>query len=107
MPITLGTLAASRQIESDLFESYGVVGELSLVFIYAIAGIGLMLLVGYTGLVSLGHAAFLAIGAYTHGYLLNHGWPWPASVAVATAFTALVGGLVGIPAPDEAVLKSA
>ncbi len=38
-------------------------GELSLVFIYAIAGIGLMLLVGYTGLVSLGHAAFLAIGA--------------------------------------------
>ena len=39
-------------------------GELALVFIYAIAGIGLMLLVGYTGLVSLGHAAFLAIGAY-------------------------------------------
>ena len=32
------------------------VGELALVFIYAIAGIGLMLLVGYTGLVSLGHA---------------------------------------------------
>lgn len=74
------------------------VGELSLVFIYAIAGIGLMLLVGYTGLVSLGHAAFLAIGAYAHAYLLAHGWSWPVSVISATLLTAVVGGLVGIPA---------
>ena len=75
-----------------------LLGELSLVFIYAVAGIGLMLLVGYTGQVSLGHAAFLAIGAYTHAYLLNHGWPWPAAIAAATALSALIGGLVGIPA---------
>ena len=74
------------------------VGEFSLVFIYAIAGIGLMLLVGYTGLVSLGHAAFLAIGAYTHAYLLGHGWPLAASMVSATLFSALIGGLVGIPA---------
>ncbi|MCS5626811.1 MAG: branched-chain amino acid ABC transporter permease [Planctomycetes bacterium] len=73
-------------------------GELSLVFIYAIAGIGLMLLVGYTGLVSLGHAAFLAIGAYAHGYLLNQGVPFPVSLAAATALTAFVGAIVGIPA---------
>ena len=65
-----------------------LLGELSLVFIYAVAGIGLMLLVGYTGQVSLGHAAFLAIGAYTHAYLLNHGWPWPAAIAAATALSA-------------------
>jgi len=74
------------------------VGELSLVFIYAIAGIGLMLLVGYTGLVSLGHAAFLAIGAYTHAYLLARGMPLVPSMICATAFTALIGGLIGIPA---------
>lgn len=73
-------------------------GELSMVFIYAIAGIGLMLLTGYTGLVSLGHAAFLAIGAYTHAWLLGNGWPWLLSVPTATLFTALIGGLVGIPA---------
>ncbi len=73
-------------------------GELALVYIYAIAGIGLMLLVGYTGQVSLGHAAFLAIGAYTHAWLLNHGWPFPVALATATVLTALVGGLVGIPA---------
>ncbi len=74
------------------------VGELSLVFIYAIAGIGLMLLVGYTGLVSLGHAAFLAIGAYTHAYLLGIGCPFAVSLLCATLFTAAIGGLVGIPA---------
>ena len=73
-------------------------GELSLVFIYAIAGIGLMLLVGYTGLVSLGHAAFLAIGAYTHAYLLGHGWPFPAAIAGAAVLTTIVGMVVSIPA---------
>jgi branched-chain amino acid transport system permease protein len=74
------------------------VGEFSMVFIYAIAGIGLMLLVGYTGLVSLGHAAFLAIGAYTHAYLMTNGWPFALSILTSTLFTALIGGLVGIPA---------
>jgi branched-chain amino acid transport system permease protein len=73
-------------------------GELSLVFIYAIAGIGLMLLVGYTGLVSLGHAAFLAIGAYTHAWLLAQGVPFVPSLVCATALTGLVGALVAVPA---------
>ncbi|MGK0258300.1 MAG: branched-chain amino acid transport system permease protein [Candidatus Azotimanducaceae bacterium] len=75
-----------------------LLGEFSMVFIYAIAGIGLMILVGYTGLVSLGHAAFLAIGAYAHAYLLNAGVPLPLSILVATLFSAVIGGLVGIPA---------
>ena len=65
------------------------VGELSQVFIWAIAGIGLMLLVGYTGLVSLGHAAFLAIGAYSHAYLLNRGVPWPVAITLATALNTI------------------
>ena len=52
------------------------VGELGAVFIFAIAGVGLMLLVGYTGLISLGHAAFLGIGAYTNSILLSHGVPF-------------------------------
>lgn len=73
-------------------------GELALVYIYAIAGIGLMLLVGYTGQVSLGHAAFLAIGAYAHAWLLTQGWPLPLALAAATGITAVVGGIVGIPA---------
>ncbi len=86
-------LIAAPFLLSDFY-----LGELSLVFIYAIAGIGLMLLTGYTGLVSLGHAAFLAIGAYTHAYLLGQGWPFVLSATTATLFTALIGGIVAIPA---------
>jgi branched-chain amino acid transport system permease protein len=73
-------------------------GELALVYIYAIAGIGLMLLVGYTGLVSLGHAAFLAIGAYAHTWFLSHGWPFPLALLKASLITGLIGALVGLPA---------
>jgi len=73
-------------------------GESSMVLIYAIAGIGLMLLVGYTGLVSLGHAAFLAIGAYTHAILLTHGVPFPLALIIAGIFSGLIGAIVGLPA---------
>jgi branched-chain amino acid transport system permease protein len=72
-------------------------GELSFVYIYAIAGIGLMLLVGYTGQVSLGHAAFLAIGAYCHAWLMSRGWPLPVSLLTASLFSAAVGAIVGRP----------
>ena len=40
------------------------IGEATRILIYAMAGLGLMVLTGFTGQVSLGHAAFLAIGAY-------------------------------------------
>ncbi len=74
------------------------VGEFALVFIWAIAGAGVMLLVGYTGLVSLGHAAFLAIGAYSHAVFLDYGLPFAVSLPLAALVSAGVGALVGIPA---------
>ena len=83
---------------APLFLGNYFLGELSQVFIYAIAGCGLMLLVGYTGLVSLGHAGFLAVGAYLHGYLLNMGFPLLVSLASASVFTAFLGGLISLPA---------
>ena len=43
--------------------------DLSLVLIFGLCALSLMVLAGYTGLVSLGHAAFLGIGAYAHVYL--------------------------------------
>src|SRR5262245_1781047 len=58
-----------------------------------------MVLAGYTGLVSLGHAAFLGIGAYAHVYFLQDlGLPWVVSVALAALLTAAAGVLVGLPA---------
>jgi branched-chain amino acid transport system permease protein len=74
------------------------VGEATWVFIYAICGVSLMVLVGYTGLVSLGHAAFLGIGAYAHAYFLKHGIPWIPSVVLAVMITTASGLIVGLPA---------
>ena len=75
-----------------------VVGELSYVFIMCIVSLGLMVLVGYTGQVSLGHSAFIAIGAYTHTWLLAHGVPLAPSMLLAAAFTGLIGLIIGLPA---------
>ena len=47
--------------------------QLTFVCIYALVGVGLMLLTGYTGQISLGHAAFLAVGAYTEAVLTGLG----------------------------------
>ncbi len=66
--------------------------------IYGIVGLGLMLLIGFTGQVSLGHAAFMAVGAYTHVLLVSAGWPFLLSIAAAALLTALVGIVVGLPA---------
>src|ERR1700737_3493499 len=73
--------------------------DFSLVLIFGLCALSLMVLAGFTGLVSLGHAAFLGIGAYAHVYFSQDlGLPWILSVALATGLTATVGVLVGTPA---------
>ncbi len=74
------------------------VGELSQVFILATAGVGLMLLIGYTGLASLGHGAFMAIGAYTNTYLLTKGVPFLVSLPAAGLAAFAAGVAVALPA---------
>ncbi len=74
------------------------IGEIAYVYIYAIAGIGLMLLTGYTGLVSLGHAAFLGIGAYAEAYFLNNGLPFLVSLPLSGIIAGMAGIALGIPA---------
>jgi branched-chain amino acid transport system permease protein len=72
--------------------------QLSFVLIYAIAGLGLMVASGFTGLASIGHAAFLGVGAYVEAYLSARGWPFPLSMALAAGLSAAVGVVVGLPA---------
>jgi branched-chain amino acid transport system permease protein len=72
--------------------------QLTFVLIYGIAGLGLMLLSGFTGQFSLGHAAFLGVGAYTQGVLTNLGWPFPLAMVMAMVLAAAVGVVVGLPA---------
>lgn len=73
--------------------------QLTFVLIYAIVRLGLMLLAGFTGQFSMGHAAFLGVGAYTQAYLTGLGWPFPVALfCLRTLLSALVGVVVGLPA---------
>ena len=57
-----------------------------------------MLLAGFTGLFSIGHAAFLGVGAYTQAVLTNAGLPFPLALLCAGLLSAAVGVVVGLPA---------
>ncbi|MYD45254.1 MAG: branched-chain amino acid ABC transporter permease [Gammaproteobacteria bacterium] len=72
--------------------------QLTLVFLWSIAGAGLMILVGYTGLISLGHAAFLSVGAYTHAIFLDLGVPPFTSIPLAMLLCSALGVIVSIAA---------
>ena len=74
-----------------------VLGELSLFMIYAGVGLSLVFLVGYGGMVSLGHGAFLAIGGYAQGLLLDKGVPLLVALGLVFAFTTLVGFILSFP----------
>jgi branched-chain amino acid transport system permease protein len=63
----------------------------------AMATIGLSLLMGYAGQVSLGHASFYAIGAYTAGLISVHNGPSLAGLAAAPVVAALAAVLIGVP----------
>ena len=80
-----------------LFTEYWL-AQLTFVLIYSIAALGIMLLAGFTGLFSLGHAAFLGVGAYTQAVLTNAGVPFPLALAAAAGLSAAVGLVVGLPA---------
>ncbi len=80
-----------------LLESYGL-AQLRFVLVYSIVGLGLMLLSGFTGLFSMGHAAFLGVGAYTQALLTAAGWPFFITIPVAGGLAAAVGVVVGLPA---------
>lgn len=74
------------------------VAQITFILIYGLIGIGLIVLTGYTGLVSLGHAAFVAVGAYAEAALLARGIPFLAALPMAGLASALAGVLVGLPA---------
>ncbi len=73
--------------------------QLTMVVVYAIAILGLAILTGINGQISLGHGAFYAIGAYTTAILMSS-WdlPYWLTLPVSAAVCALVGFLVGLPA---------
>lgn len=73
-----------------VFPGHRVLG--SQILIVALAALSLDLVLGYAGILSLGHAAFFGVGAYTAGLLAVHGWGEPLSGLVAAAAVAALAG---------------
>jgi branched-chain amino acid transport system permease protein len=98
--ITLAVLAAAiafplvaRPLEWDFY-----IGFASRIMIYALAATSLNLVLGYGGMVSFGHAAFVGAGAYTVAILMAEGvasaWiAWPLAVLLAGALAAAIGAV--------------
>jgi branched-chain amino acid transport system permease protein len=73
--------------------------QFTLALVYAIALLGLNMLTGYNGQISLGHGAFYAIGAYSAAILMDqYGVPYWATIPVAAVVCLVAGFLFGLPA---------
>jgi branched-chain amino acid transport system permease protein len=82
----------------QLFSAYWL-SILIQIGIYGIAALGLNILVGFTGQISIGHAAFFLFGAFTSAYLSNHMHiPVFFAIPLAGVITAIVGLIFGLPA---------
>ena len=81
-----------------LFKNYRVF-QFNLVLVYAIAVLGLNMLTGFNGQISLGHGAFFAVGAYTAAVLMDRvGMPYWGTLPFAAITCFVVGWLMGFPA---------
>jgi ABC-type branched-subunit amino acid transport system permease subunit len=103
--VAIAALVAVLALLPRFVTSDYVLTLLDLAGIYAIAVMGLGILLGFTGQMSLAQAAFFGIGAYTSGWITTHvnwfpghpGWSvWPAML-LAVAMSAFIGLIVGYP----------
>jgi branched-chain amino acid transport system permease protein len=89
---------AAALIPTLLFSDYHLF-QLTMVVVYAIAILGLAILTGFNGQISLGHGAFYAIGAYVTAILMSeYDVPYWATLPVSAITCAAVGFLIGLPA---------
>ena len=87
------------QVAGQTFVSSYWLALIIQIAIYGIAALGLNILVGFTGQISLGHAAFFGFGAFSSAYISGKlGVPVALAIPLAGIATALVGVVVGLPA---------
>jgi branched-chain amino acid transport system permease protein len=96
--LLLAALMAAACVLPFVLPNY-MVFQMTMVLAYALALLGLNLLVGFNGQISLGHGAFFALGAYMAAMLMEHaGWPYWATIPAAALAGGIVGYLFGLPA---------
>lgn len=94
---SLALLVAFPLAAEALGESF-YIGLAARLMIFAMAATSLNLILGFGGMVSLGHAAYFGAGAYTVAILMQHGVPsawisWPAATLVGAALALLIGAI--------------
>ncbi|MFM8676026.1 MAG: branched-chain amino acid ABC transporter permease [Burkholderiaceae bacterium] len=72
--------------------------QLNLILVYSMVGLGMMILLGYTGQLSLGHAAFFGLGAFVQAYFVNRGWPFFGAMSITIIANVILGALIALPA---------
>src|SRR5580700_6107253 len=101
LPITKWAIAAVAVlfiVVAPLALGEYLISILNLILIASVGALGLNILVGYTGQVSIGHAAFMSVGAYTAANLIvRFGAPFWIAVPAGGLMAALIGGIVGVP----------
>jgi branched-chain amino acid transport system permease protein len=96
--VVAGIVVAALMALPMFFSDYDVF-QITLALIFAIALLGLNILTGYSGQISLGHGAFFAIGAYTAAILMDKfGVPYWATIPIAGAVCLVFGFCFGLPA---------
>ncbi|HYI62454.1 MAG TPA: branched-chain amino acid ABC transporter permease [Acidimicrobiales bacterium] len=97
--IALGVVVAAAALYAPYYFQPTMNQELSRALYFAVAAMGLNLLTGFNGQVSIGHGAFFGVGAFTTAILMDsHGMTFELTIPLAALLAAAVGVLVGIPA---------
>ncbi len=97
--VVVGILVAAAALYAPYYFQAPTNGDLSRALYFAIAAMGLNLLTGFNGQISIGHGAFFGVGAFTTAILMDsYGWTFELTIPVAALLAAVVGVLVGIPA---------
>src|SRR5579883_177803 len=95
---TVAALAGLFIVVVPLFLSDYLVSILNLILIAIVGALGLNILVGYTGQISIGHGAFMSVGAYTAAHLVvSLGLPFWITIPAGGLLAAAIGTVVGIP----------
>jgi branched-chain amino acid transport system permease protein len=97
--VVIGVVLAAAALYAPFYYEPEINRLLSQALYIAIAAMGLNLLTGFNGQVSIGHGAFFGVGAFTSAILMvDHGWSFEPTILVSAALTGVLGLLVGFPA---------
>jgi branched-chain amino acid transport system permease protein len=97
--VAIGVVLAFLALYAPFYFEPATNRLLSQAIYLAVAAMGLNLLTGFNGQISIGHGAFFGVGAFTSGILVvDHGWAFETTIPIAALLSAALGVAVGFPA---------